>query len=108
VKAGRKMDALVVEEVMGWQPATVHSSLFKPGASPNYPGYRLPDGTAKHGGDIPSYSTDIAAAMQVWEKLRESSKWCCLNISSDYNYVYDIFLFKSAQNITYQKASQPA
>jgi len=92
MKAGRDLDVIVAEKFMGWQPATVYSSLFKRGASPNYPGYRLPDGTAKHGCDIPSYSTDIAAAMQVWEKLRNSFKWCCLNISSDYHYVYDIFL----------------
>jgi len=40
----------------------------------------------------PLYSTSIVQAMEVFQKLRESGKWCCLNISSDYHYIYDVTL----------------
>ena len=41
---------------------------------------------------VPCYSTDIAAAMEVFQYLRDSGKWCCLNILSDYKYCWTVSL----------------
>ena len=66
--AGRALDAMVAEKVMGWQ--------FVPASKPEgHP--RWTDGedwfcaekTCISGGSPPAYSTDIAAAWQVVEEL---------------------------------------
>jgi len=41
---------------------------------------------------IPPYSTDIAAAMRVFQHLRQSGRWCCLVIESDHHYVWGVHL----------------
>lgn len=45
---------------------------------------------------VPHYSSEIADAMEVFEHLRQSGKWCCLKISSDYAYVWDVILVQSS------------
>lgn len=56
--AGPQMDALVAEQVMGWGRSK--GGLYRPGGDPkNIRDYR----------DVPRYSTDIAAAWLVVEKL---------------------------------------
>src|SRR5688572_4258171 len=65
-EAGRELDALVAEKVMGLGPAV------------NYPGSAYYDGPGERGHyrgpgnlliTIPCYSTDIAAAWDVWLKI---------------------------------------
>ena len=46
-------------------------------------------------GNALSYSTDMNYAWEVFEELRNSGKYCCLTIKSDYNYVYDVDLILS-------------
>lgn len=41
---------------------------------------------------VPSYSTRDSDALLVWNKLRESGKWCCLDIGSDHDICYTIKL----------------
>ena len=62
--AGREMDALVAEKVMGWtNPRITPSGRFR---------ITPPMGGKYHGGQMPpKYSTDIAAAWQVVEWLME-------------------------------------
>ena len=43
-------------------------------------------------GNALPYSTDMNYAWQVFDKLRDSGKYCCLDLSSDYNYIYDFDL----------------
>ena len=43
-------------------------------------------------GNALPYSTDMNHAWQVLNKLRDSGKYCCLDLSSDYNYIYDFDL----------------
>ena len=45
--------------------------------------------------DIPKYSSDITQAMNVFNVLRESHQWCCLDISSDYCYMWCVKLTPS-------------
>lgn len=70
--AGRDMDALVGEYVFGWEKGTF--PVYEPMKS-------------KHGDymvrPISNYSTDISAAWDVVEKLKESSLWLDLNTSPD-------------------------
>lgn len=42
--------------------------------------------------DIPKYSTDLVQAMKVFDVLRESHKWCCLTMTSDYCYSWIVKL----------------
>lgn len=44
---------------------------------------------------VPFYSTEISQAMAIWQKLRESGEWCCLQIDSDYSYVWGIKLTRA-------------
>lgn len=77
--AGPEMDALVAEKVMGWRwrksSATGRRCLFSPTRWPEW-FTALADGTEGIVGDwdrpthIPRYSTDIAAAWEVVEKMR--------------------------------------
>lgn len=72
--AGRELDALVAEKVMGWTFQT-----FPEGACPEVrhwhrtspiPEERSPEWAASFIGACPPFSTDIAAAWTVVEKLR--------------------------------------
>ena len=40
------------------------------------------------------YSTSITAAMTVIDFWRNTGKFCCIELSSDYNYVWDVFWVK--------------
>ncbi len=61
MKAGRELDALVAEKVMGWQ---VHRDI----ARSNLPRFvRKPDGFDVV---LPAFSTDIAAAWEMVEEVR--------------------------------------
>jgi hypothetical protein len=77
--AGRELDAMVAEKVMGWQrelgsfagTQTWHPevvSLVRPSPS----GYRRhpTTGDLTYFGGIPSYSTDISAAWLIVERMR--------------------------------------
>jgi len=68
MNAGRELDALIAEKVMGW-----HNNE----ANPSQPGmwgindYRE-DGTPVLMPDFPAYSEDIAAAWEVVEKIKRN------------------------------------
>lgn len=73
LKAGRELDALIAEKVMGWKRGPKRQYI-------EGENWLLPDGASPHyregavGGlkaIIPSFSTDIAAAFEVFEKLAE-------------------------------------
>lgn len=58
-------------------------------------------------GGVPHYSTDIACAMQVFEKLRGSGEWCCLNIFSDFHYIYYVSLTRFDLNEDEESPHEP-
>ena len=66
--AGRELDALVAEKVMGWD---------------HYP--------SKHE-IVPAYSTDIAAAWEVVEKMRSDDWWA--QIAQDNTDIWDAKLWR--------------
>jgi hypothetical protein len=79
-EAGRELDALVAEKVMGWtwwrSSATGRRGIFAPGVIPRgaYEWFKeLADGTEElcrdWGAYLPAYSTDIAMAWRVVEKM---------------------------------------
>lgn len=89
---GKELDVLIAEKVMGWK---LHGDS-KITSRTHGCKYVAPDGGYYHG---PSeYSTDISAAWELVEFLRDSGQWCCLNLTSDYNYVYEFNLIKSSLN----------
>jgi hypothetical protein len=65
MKAGRELDALIAERVMGW-----HNNRDNPNESGMWGimDYRA-DGSPVLAADFPEYSTDMAAAWEVVEKL---------------------------------------
>lgn len=78
LKPGRELDALVAEKVMGWIP-------YPPQRLLQYPGWYLPNGEFKNIAELPRYSTDIAAAMQVLDVIwkKRGDKFSHLEISRD-------------------------
>ncbi len=89
--AGREMDALVAERAMkikvrfippfaGWTANTLDYCYDQ----------SIPEiGIMKHGGPIPKFSTEIAAAWQVVEKLQAMGHWVVINTTCDIG-LYDI------------------
>ena len=78
--AGRELDALVAEKVMGWERIVMKD---KPGAVswPHPPkGF---DVNHNRWSIIPHYSTDIAAAWEVVEKLAPEFEWILENDVKD-------------------------
>lgn len=72
MKAGRELDALIAEKVMGLQ--TCSDPIGRCAAAKLTPCqcWGVPDRNGiVSGGERASYSTDIAAAWEVMEKLRE-------------------------------------
>lgn len=68
LKAGRELDALVAEKVMGWTHVTNGY-----GVPPLHPNSKP---TARAAGTIPNYSTDFAASMEVVKRIqREGHPW---------------------------------
>lgn len=65
---GRELDALIAEKVMGWENVHKHGSRLV-GIPPTQPGIPV----CLAGGEIPPYSTDIAAAWEVVEKLQKDN-----------------------------------
>lgn len=82
-EAGRELDALVAEKVMGWQ--SIEYNDFKIWAHQDYLpaitnhplGFAMPEGYSP----LPRYSTNIAAAWKVVEKF-EAKHWE-ISISTD-------------------------
>ncbi len=83
MQAGREMDVLIAEKVMGWKrfDHVIQSGWFPPGLEPMANIY---------GHEIPRYSTDIAAAWEVVEKTRlldtytlgeHDGKWAVLSLT---------------------------
>jgi hypothetical protein len=69
-RAGRELDALVAEKVMGWPTVTIINGCpFTPYNPDTGIPYRSGLGVAA----LPFYSTDIAAAWDVVELMREQS-----------------------------------
>lgn len=60
LKPGRELDALVAEKVMGYDQEQIRNASY----------YINEAGQTRH--DIPSFSTDIAAAWEVVEKFRKA------------------------------------
>lgn len=87
MQAGREMDALVAEKVMGWKRCT---SPMQNRDDPRLLGWDT--GNPKiYGNEIlPAFSTDIIGVWYVVEKLRDSGDWCCIAIRSDYSYMWRI------------------
>ena len=103
MEAGRALDTLVAEKVMGHpMPDFIPEDaleLYLSGSPIHYDGwtcvFRYDEG------DIPKwvpdpYSTDISAAWQVVERMRSmedgdgNSLLCCLGIYSDHDFVWDV------------------
>lgn len=66
MEASRELDAMIAERVMGLVPC--QAGAHKDGAM--WPCYAQPD-SPMEGGELPCYSTDIAAAWHVVEALGE-------------------------------------
>lgn len=117
MEAGRELDALVAEKVMGWRRVG-KSYHTKPAHRPSldHPGEWLDDYDAKgphdflidpsshlddkrvafcgcdSTADLPPYSTDISDAWLVVEKLRKTH--CCIKVYSDHEYIYECTMIK--------------
>lgn len=84
MKPGRELDALVAEKVMGWKwdvsPNTGRRVLEGPSSSGEKALLAIQNPN-RHIGGLPKYSTDIAPAWEVVEKIKSltfynGEQWC--------------------------------
>jgi hypothetical protein len=87
LEAGRELDALVAEHVMGWvwrdtwnNDGTLSATWLRPENVFNY-GVRVKAGEVSYLAGLPRYSTDIAAAWQVVGKLQSPPDECFFEIT---------------------------
>lgn len=82
LSAGRELDVLVAEKILGWEV----------GVSAQSGRYCLPPDSTRseyaitwnnHDSKLPCYSTDIASAWQVVEKMREKGYEVCIGLVTD-------------------------
>lgn len=104
LKPGRDLDVIIAEKIFNWEwwksSATGRRSLFAPGRIPRCPDEWFKErATGFEGlvGDwdrvkIPKFSTKIKPALKIVQVLRECSAWCCIDIHSDYHYVWTVRL----------------
>ena len=103
LQEGKETDALIATHIFGffqapWRGEEGHWWGKSPG-DPEQNIYaeallpiRLPGSSVDSHDGLPRFSSDIAAAMSLFQHLRESGKWCCLKIEADYNFVWDVKL----------------
>lgn len=86
MNAGRELDALIAERVMGWKiwkylgPMGPTQRLAPPKLT-----FSLKPGAINEIPEIPSYSTDIAAAWLVVEKIRSLPRLADTGTKNDFN-----------------------
>lgn len=76
MQAGRELDALIAEKVMGWPPKPAHAG-WQGDVVPSLADPKWVQAGPDRGWEmvfLPNYSTDIAAAWKVVEKMRETPK----------------------------------
>ena len=82
ITAGRELDALVAERVMGIKPTpitVIDGTGVRADVGTLSSSYRLPDGrTGREARSLPHYSTDMAAAWQVVEAMERCGLWLML------------------------------
>ncbi len=87
MQAGRELDALVAEKVMGWERC---SSPMQSRDDPRLLGWDTGNPNIYGTQILPCFSTDIKGVWYVVEKLRDSGDWCCITIESDYAYLWAV------------------
>lgn len=101
----REIDERIMTEVMGL-PAICEGPGGYSGSAYEPNGYHCCDDNCMAADEFKSfydphpreplcYSTEIGCAFQVVEKLRQGDYWCCIEIKSDYSYVWDVKLTRS-------------
>jgi hypothetical protein len=72
--AGRELDVLVAEKVMGWTNLRTTKAGMRRGTPAEYPHI---------GHEVPPYSTDMSAAWEVVEKMREREGYAGVESNHD-------------------------
>lgn len=90
VGVGRELDALVAERVMGWEQHDFHhvGDFVRPDAWRRFAenghfAHHIQPHEWMRWQDVPAYSTDIAAAWQVVEKMKAEGYEACIDSDSD-------------------------
>jgi len=99
MEAGREMDSLIAEKVMGWRWSGENKKwLIPPDDDPRIAWAALWDKKGRPDW-LPDYSTDIADAWQVVEKLHDLGYRVEINSTCDKG-LYDVEVSKSYSNGT--------
>lgn len=93
-ETGRVLDMRVAKEVFGWETrvatATPVGTSVMTANPPALIFYKKPGEKEEH--VLPLFSTSDQAAFELFKLLRESGRFCCLRIDSDYHYVWSVRL----------------
>jgi hypothetical protein len=100
----REIDVLIAEKIFHWKHLTADGGgnpiFFMPPSGYNseyIKSLNLIEVPAGDENNAPSYSQSIALAMQVWDELRNSDRFCCLEIYSDYHYCWKVSLIEAGR-----------
>jgi len=115
LEAGEELDKLVASEVMNMFPCDKweYMSLGTAGGpvfikkckhTNCYPKQYIESIHGRIGG-LPQFSSRPIYALTVWQKIRDTNEFCCLNINSDYSYIYRIELIK--EDLTGKSKHEP-
>lgn len=80
-----EIDALVAEHALGWGPVVFEHNGREYRQPPDGSGVSFTRPT-------PAFSSDIAAAWLVWERLRESRVYCCMDVRAPYAEDWEVAL----------------
>lgn len=54
----------------------------------------------KHTGKLEDYCEDTISAMRLLSKERHTGFWCCINLYSDFNYIWEVFFTSFTEDET--------
>jgi hypothetical protein len=86
LEAGRRLDALVAEKVMGWRLILWEANILPPDAD-------MPHGIPPvgHGTWVPRYSTNIAAAWQIVDRLLAQDYGVTMTMDDPHNICVEVW-----------------
>jgi len=61
----------------------------------------------KHTGKLEDYCYDSKPALKLLAEERSTGFWCCINLYSDYDYIWEVFFISSADDEVTEEGHKP-
>ncbi|GIQ64900.1 hypothetical protein PACILC2_34680 [Paenibacillus cisolokensis] len=103
--AGRDLDALVAEKVMGWDIHSKYTGKFNPGHDLEC-NYTTHESLVVR--RVPEFSADISAALEVAIHLQKQGYYVCIDLKACEETSVGVYEENPAEQIAYAKAQTPS